>query len=67
MLNEMGLNINGVKALRQTYTEIIETYDNYVSFFDYVKILSESIGLTSEQMQANKQSNKSKGRKKKEV
>ena len=32
-----------------------------------ISSVAESIGLTPEQMQANKQSNKSKGRKKKEV
>jgi len=63
MLNEMGLNINGVKAIKALYAQI----DDAPPINNFVGGVSIIIGLTSEQMQANKQSNKSKGRKKKEV
>jgi len=63
MLNEMGLNINGVKCLVE-YQRVVNDEINLV---DFAKGMDNLIGLTQEQMQANKQSNKSKGRKKKEV
>ena len=72
MLNEMGLNINGVKCLLSIVNDakkikIYQEIDDGYSVLDSLKDLSERIGLTPEQMQANKQSNKSKGRKKKDV
>lgn len=66
MLNEMGLNINGVKCIFDLYFEMSKKGD-IRPFPEFIELLAESIGLTPEQMQANKQSNKSKGRKKKEV
>ena len=68
MLNEMGLNINGVKVIKIAYTEISKDMPAYENDFLYfVKSIAHSMNLTDKQMQANKQSNKSKGRKKKEV
>ena len=60
MLNEMGLNINGVKCLVE-YQRVV---NDEINLLDFAEGMANLIGLTSEQMQANKQSNKSKGRKK---
>ena len=62
MLNEMGLNINGVKVLKAVYN--MDENSGLMSFLDFVQEFPIYIGLNHKQMQANKQSNKSKGRKK---
>ena len=65
MLNEMGLNINGVKCILGLHCELNKYTNGSVKpLSEFIVLLSAEIGLTTEQMQANKQSNKSKGRKK---
>lgn len=60
ILNEMGLNINGVKAIIAINSQI----ENAVPLYDFVLELSKIMNLSAEQMQHNKQGNKNKGRKK---
>ena len=61
MLNEMGLNINGVKTVKAILTAPVQYYFD----LEALKDIADDMNLTPEQMQVNKQSNKSKGRKKK--
>ena len=61
MTNEMGLNLQGVKCLLSLY--VSEDYQQK-TLPDFLECLSLEIGLTPEQMEANKQGLKNRGRKK---